>query len=279
MGNLRACFAVALLALAACGSDHAKVDASIVIIDSPTPDAKVWMDAPPGPNYDLTCLGSAAPTTAADPITVAGQTATLTMSGTSPVPMVDVAVFKTGTANALASVTSDGGGVFTTGNIATGGVPIDGYVRGMEPTYRSSYIYPPSVVDMSLTGVPVLLVSNQAFGFLANLAGVTQDDDNNGVLLVQVGDCTTPMTQPIDGATVQVQQNGTDVGTIFDLGALAAQAAGTFFVFNVPDGATQVLVSFNSMNFPTHTVAVHKKPTMGANPEATVTVLAARPGL
>jgi hypothetical protein len=278
MGNMRACFAVALLALAACGSDHGKADASIVIIDSPTPDAKVWMDAPPGPNYDLTCLGNAAPTTASDPITVGGQTATLTMSGTAPVPMVDVAVFKTGTANALASVTSDGGGVFMTGNIATGGVPIDGFIRAMEPTYRSSYIYPPSVVDMSLSGVPAILVSNQAFGFITNIAGVTQDDDNNGVLLIQVGDCTTPMPQPIDGATVVVQQNATDVGTIFDLGALAAQAAGTFFVFNVPDGATQVLVSYNGMNFPAHTVVAHKKP-MGANPEATVTALAARPGL
>jgi hypothetical protein len=193
--------------------------------------------------------------------------------------MVDVAVFKTDTANALATVTSDSGGVFTTGNIATGGVPIDGYIRGMEPTYRSSYIYPPSVVDMSLTGVPVLLVSNQAFGFVEMIASVTQDDDNNGVLLIQVADCTTtPMPQAIDGATVMVQQSGTDVGTIFDLGALAAQAAGTFFVFNVPDGATQVLVSYNGMNFPSHTVMARKRPA-GPNPEATVTVLAARPGL
>ena len=82
MGNLRACFVIASLALAAaCGSDHATPDASIKIIDAAPPDMKIWQDAPPGPDYDLTCYGGTAPTTATDPITVAGSTQALSMGG------------------------------------------------------------------------------------------------------------------------------------------------------------------------------------------------------
>lgn len=274
MGNLRACFAVATLALAACGSDHAAVDASIKIIDAPPPDMKVFEDAPP-PTYDLSCYGGTAPTTAADPITVSGTTQALSQGGAMAVPMVDVDFFKTGTATALATVVSDGTGAFTTGNIATGGVPLDGFVRAMEPTYRTTYLYPPNLVTASLSMVPVIMISNSTFGLLEMFSGAQQDDANNGLLVIAVTDCTTQT--PIAEATVKVQQNSTDVGTVFDLGQLAPQAAGTFFVFNVPDGPAQILVSYNGMNFPTRTVVAHKKPA-GQNTEATITATGIRPG-
>jgi hypothetical protein len=106
---------------------------------------------------------------------------------------------------------------------------------------------------------------------------VTQDDTANGALTVAVTDCSLTNPMPIDGATLKVQQGGQDVGTVFDLGALAAQAAGTFFVFNVPDGPTQLIVSFDNMTFPTRTVVAHKKP-MGMNTEGTLTATIVRPG-
>jgi hypothetical protein len=278
MGKLSACFAIASLALAAaCGSDNAKADASIKIVDAAIPDMKVWNDAPPGPDYDFTCYGGAAPTTAADPITVAGDTAALGQNGSTPVPNVDVDFYETGTATPLATVVSDASGSFTTGNIATGGTPIDGYVRAMEPTFRSTYLYPPNLVTASLAGVPVVMIGNDTFGFLTNIASVAQDDAVNGALVIAVTDCSSGQPTPIEGATVKVQQGGTDVGTVFDLGQLAPQAAGTFFAFNVPEGATQILVSYDGMNFPTRTVVAHKKPT-GEGAEGTITATAVRPG-
>jgi hypothetical protein len=276
MGNLRACSAVALLALAACGSDHSKVDASIQIMDAKEIDAKIWEDAPP-PMYDLTCYGVNPPTTAADPITISGSTQELGMNGTQPVPLVVVEVFKNGTVNPVATVTSDAQGAFMTGNIATGGTPLDGYIRAAKISYRTTYLYPPTVVAASLTGVPAILLSNTLFGQLDGFAnGGSQDDTNNGVLFFAVTDCSLTPT-PITEATVKVQQNGTDVGTIFDLGQLAPQAAGTYVVFNVPDGPTQILATYNSMAFPTRTVVAHKKPN-GLNSEGTVTFTTVRPG-
>jgi hypothetical protein len=279
MGNLRACFAVATLALVACGSDHAAVDASIKIIDAPPPDMKVFEDAPPA-TYDLSCLNNPAPTTATDPITIAGTTAELSQSGNA-IPNVAVDVFKTGTTAALATVTSDATGAFATGNIATATTPIDGYVRAVapldgttgEPVYRTTYLYPPSVVATSLTDVPVLLLSVATFG---QLSGGGQNDTANGALFFAVTDCNLTAQSLIAEATVKVQRNGADVGQIISLGSFIPQLAGTFVALNVPDGPATITASYNGMAFPAQNVAAFKKPT-GTGAVGTVTVTVVRP--
>lgn len=277
MGKLSACFAIAsLVFIGACGSDHATPDASIKIIDAMPDSPKVWEDAPPGPDYDLTCFGATAPTTAADPITLAGTTQTFGQNGGSSVPMVAVDVFKNSSNTPVASVVSDATGAFTTGNIATGGVPMDGYIRLAKSTYRTSYTYPPSPIVASLTDVPALLLSNSTFDQLAGVGG-GQDDTLNGALFFAVTDCNLATQTLIPEATVKVQQNGADVGTILDIGQFIPQADGTYVVLNVPDGATQILVSFNGMMFPTRTVGAFKKPA-GQNQEGTLTATAIRPG-
>lgn len=277
MGNMRACSAFALLALAACGSDHAKPDAQIIIPDAAI-DAKVWEDAPP-PSYDLSCYGGSAPTTAANPISIAGTTGTVGQGGQlTPVPNIPVDVFKTGTNTPAGTDISDNSGAFMISNIVTGGVPLDGYLRatdlGAMRIYRTSYLYPPSPITADLTGVPVTMISQQNFDFVRNIAQAQQDDANNGALLVLVVDCSM---MPIAEATITVKQNGADVGTIFGLGALLPQAAGTFFVFDVPDGGTDIVATYNNMTFPMRTVAAHKKPP-GPNSMGTLTTTAVRPG-
>jgi hypothetical protein len=281
MGNLRDCFVIASLALAAaCGSDHAAADASIKIIDAPMPDSKVFEDAPPA-TYDLTCLNNPAPTTAADPITVAGSTIELSQNGTA-IPMVAVAFFKTGTATALATVTSDSTGAFATGNIATGTTPINGYVRAVapldgmgNPVYRSTYLYPPSVVAMSLSDVPVPLLSVATFNQIAGIGG-GQNDTANGALFFAVTDCNVASQTLVAEATVKVQQSGTDVGTVVSLGSFIPQLAGTFVALDVPDGPATILATYNGMAFPAQTVAAFKKPN-GTGTVGTVTVTVVRP--
>ena len=276
MGNLKSCFIVATIALAACGSDKAKTpDAPIHVIDAAI-DAPVHMiDAPPdAPNYNFSCFGMANPTTAADPITIAGTTETFSMSGVQTVPNVAVDIFKSGTANPVDSQTSSAQGAFTSGNIATGGTPLDGYIKAGVAAYRTTYLYPPTPAVASLMNVPVIMLSTANFTLLTQFASVTQDDANNGVLFLTVTDCNN---MPINGATLSVKQNGADVGTQFDLGQLAQQAAGIVIVFNVPDGATDISASYNSMTFPMRSVLSHKKPN-GANSVGTITATAVRPG-
>ncbi len=275
MGKMKSCFIVATLALAACGSDKAAPDAQVVLIDSPMVDTPPPVDAAPdAPAYDFSCFGQPNPTTADDPITVAGTTETLSQSGLMTLSGVTVQIFKSGVAVAVDTQTSDANGNFTSGNIVTAGMPFDGYIKGSLASYRTSFLYPPTPPTASVTGVPVPLFSTQNFDLLAGFAQATQDDTNNGALFLTVTDCANT---PIDGATISVQQGGQDVGTQYDLGQLSQQAQGIIIVFNVPDGATDLSATYGSMTFPVHTVLAHKKPN-GMNTVGTLTLTTVRPG-
>jgi hypothetical protein len=277
MGNLRACFAVALLALAACGSDSAKVDAGIKLIDAAMPDSKVWNDAPPGPDYDFTCFNGTPPTTAPANINVTGSTQSFSMSGSDPVDAAVVDVFKNSdTTTSLANDTSDATGAFELMNIATGGTPIEGYIRASKAAFRTTYMYPPSAVNADLTGVPVIMFANAFFDAVAAQLG-GQDDATSGVMLFAVTDCDNTMQTLIGDASVTVEQGGTMVGTMIGLGLVDPSLDGTYLVTNVPDGETQIKATYDGMAFPVRTVRVYKKP-MGQNAEGTLTFTAVRPG-
>lgn len=267
------CLTLFSVAAVACGSDAAKNPDAAKEIDAKPNDAKVFLDGAGSGSgsYDFSCFGGTPTATSADPITVSGTTSELTMNGLTPTDGVAVSVFKTGDATALASVTSANGGAFASGNLATGGTPIDAFIKAAIAANRTTYLYPPSPAHANLANVPVPLVSNSLFGFLQQVAGVTQNDATNGALLVILSDCAQ---SPISGATVSVKQGSSDVGTQYDLGQLSPMAAGTVAVFNVPDGSTTLTAKFGSMTFPLRTVASHK----AANSVGSITATEVLPG-
>jgi hypothetical protein len=277
MGNLRASFAaVTALGLVACGSEKAKPDAP-VIIDAPI-DSKP-IDAPPdSPAVDLSCAGMPLPTTADDPVHAAGTTNQITLSGPSALGMATVRTFKVGTTQPINTVVSDAAGAYTTGNLVTGGTPLNAYLEGshadvMTTKFRTTYVFPPQPVNKSVPNVPILIASTDTFTQLSGFAGATQDDTANGALLVAVTDCAN---NPVTGATLTAKQGATDVGSIFDLGSLSPMAAGLFFVFNVPDGATDVNASLGGTSFLGHSVIAFKKGAAVTNGSITTTIV--RPG-
>ncbi len=93
-----------------------------------------------GPGAGFECLGKPLPTTAPASLTVSGQ---LKANALSPMalPSAAVAAFKTGVTTALDTTSSDGGGFYTL-TIASGGTPVDGYVRVSKSGYLTTYGYP-----------------------------------------------------------------------------------------------------------------------------------------
>jgi len=289
MGNKKALFAVGTTALTAlgtfvaCGSDKAKPDAAVVH-DSPAQHDAPADAAPDASPYDFTCYGGSASGSAMDPITVGGTTESFGQGGGSAVGGVAVDVYKNGVAAPVSSATSGSDGTFTAAPpIITAGTPFAGYIKAkLAPTYRVSYLYPPTPVTASIAGLPIPMIAQTTWDLLKQFVpGFTQDDTVDGALLITVTDCAN---MPINGATLKVQQNGSDVGDVHDLGQLQSQAAGIIIVSNVPDGATDVSATFGSMTFPTHTVLAHKEETVGgtgsgANAKiGTLTLTAVRPG-
>ena len=276
------------LGVAACGSDNKNTaDAGKTFMDAPP---KVFMDAPPkvfmdaAPvNYDFTCFGMTASATAPDPLALSGTAETL--NGQTPTAVKSRIQIFNGTTSVYDMPTADDG-TFTA-SLVTGGHPISGYAIATDvdaqgqvknpPTNRSTYFYPPGPIAAA-TSVTVPRVAPSLVATLGQL-GITQNDTNNGFLIVPVVDCSNGAAPvPINGATLTVKQNGADVGQAIDIGQFVTQLAGVWLVANVPDGDTTVGASYNNMTFPTHVVTAHKKTSDGADQLGTITITSVRPG-
>jgi hypothetical protein len=255
MGNLRAVLAAGVVCLFACGSKNntAVIDAP-VIPDAP-PDAPP--DSPPdAPSGDFSCLTATQGNTADDPITIGGLAGTISTGGLSPLGGIVIDIFKAGVATKVDEVTSaDVTGTFTSHDLVTGGVPFNGFVEATATDARTTFVFPSNPLAASFPTLPVPLVLTATFTTITTTIGVAQDDTMNGAMFVLVTDCAG---KPLDKAALSVEQAGKAVGTVFYLGTFSQQAIGAYFVFNVPDGETDVSAKFANMQFATHTVKAFK---------------------
>jgi hypothetical protein len=232
-------------ALAACGGGDAKPDALIKI-----PDAAI--DAAPDAFekvYDFSCLGNAAPTTATAMLTIGGTVSEVVVNGVTPgiqaahSSTVDVCkgtsttctnTDKLDTKMTPAMGCPAMGCPYTSDMLATNSMPFDIYVKTSKTADRTTFIYPPSPVTMSIANLPAVMFSNAALQALG-LVGITQDP-GKAIILLAVTDCANqPITEDI---TLSIKQGGTPIAGAneVDLGQFAAQLAGTKAIFNVPAG-------------------------------------------
>jgi hypothetical protein len=252
MSNVRTTL-VALLGVAACGgSDSSKqVDAGTQTADAPA-DAKVFEDAP-APTYDFSCKSSSAPTTAATSITLSGTVQHLDLVGTTPsATPVDGSVVKVCTDGSLcinamsgerARAYSDATGAFALGPIdnAPNPAPLDVFLRMASGNVRTTLVYPPSPWIADQANIPILSLSSNVMTALGVACG--HSDTGNGLVAVAITDCANKPITDTQNVKITITQNGAAVPTVsvFDLGGLSSQFAGTFFVCSVPANSTSFL--------------------------------------
>jgi hypothetical protein len=253
MGKLRVSL---VLALAACGSSNNNT-ADAPPKDAPV-DTKVFLDAPPdAPSmYDFSCLGQAFPTTAPAAVDASGTAETLNSSFMlTPVtgatvdacPSASLTCPANGPNKRLAATTTDMNGNWAFTALPTAMVPLDLYVKAIKTGELTTYLYPAHPLAATLAMAPMLMLSSTQLGLVSSVAGVTLTPGDSTVVVLVLDCANMPITS---GATVTVQQGGTDVGMQFS----SAQAMGSTIVFNVPPGATTIGASYNGMTFPTHPV-------------------------
>ena len=131
-----------LFAVAACGASPAAPDAPLDAraLDARSPDAPA--DSPPdaaGPN--LACLGQAPPSTAPDPLPVAGKLFAVDHYDVAPVTGGTVVLRRRGTDAVLAQTTTAADGSFTM-SVASGGAPVDAYFAIAADGYRPTRVEP-----------------------------------------------------------------------------------------------------------------------------------------
>ena len=229
------------------------------------------IDAPP--NFDFSCIGNAAPGSAAANITVSGTVTEIDVNGITPSfkafanAHVDVCTGNCVATNNLGSGSSDGSGAFSIGPFATGGTPVDGYLKITPPLTGSGsndtagLEYPADPIVANLAGVPTFTATPNAKIVLANLCG--QDWSSQGALAIAVTDCANMPITDTTNTTLVVQQGGSAVaGTaVINLGMLSSMAAGTYLICKVPPNAsTDVNATYMATTglktFRLHTVSI-----------------------
>jgi hypothetical protein len=155
-----------------------------------------------GPGAGFECLGKPLPTTAPATIHVAGFTRQNALSPTA-LQTASVRAFKSSdTTTALDTTSSDGSGHYAL-SIATGGAPVDGYLRVTNSGYIPTYAFPavPLAADDS---VNVLVITSTELNLLAGAVGESPTPDD-GFLGIVVTDCDG---NPLTGATVSSNPPG-----------------------------------------------------------------------
>lgn len=216
--------------------------------DAGAPDASPEAEAGVDP---FACLGQPLPAAAPAMLQIGGTTVGINQM---PIDAVDVEAFIGASTTAAATTTSAATGVYSL-TIASGGVPIDGYLHASKNGLIDSYFYPPTPVAASTNQANILLATVQTFTLLAGLAGVTADPAR-GTLVVAVGDC---LGRPVPGASITVQPAGTTRylrNNAPDQAATDTDATGLAAAFNVPAGAVTVGATVGGRTLRAHMLTV-----------------------
>ena len=186
-----------------------------------------------GPGAGFECLGKPLPTTAPSTILVSGQ---LTANALNPTALqsAGVAAIKASdTTMVLDTTTSDGSGHYTL-TVATGSVPVNGFLRITKSGYLPTYGYPavPLAADQTDN---VLVITSTEFNFLAGAVGESPTP-GDGFIGIVVRDCAgTPLT----GATVASNPPGRihyNAAGAPSSSATSTSTDGVAYIFNVAAG-------------------------------------------
>jgi hypothetical protein len=220
--------AFASLALAACSHhpNQTTGDAQKPLHDAGVfLDGFVFMDAPPN---------------VPPMITVSGNVSAQGLNNSTPVKNAAVGVYRSSAdTTPLAIGTSDAQGNYSI-QVATGGAPIDGFVKSSATGYLDTYIYPAGAMDADVGSADANMVTQGNFNLLATFAGATQDGDK-GLVVIEVID---QHQQTIGGATVvSVAASGAyrydDASSgLPSSSATATSSDGVGYLFDVPGSVT-----------------------------------------
>jgi hypothetical protein len=205
-----------------------------------------------GPASGFECLGATLPTTAPASITVSGRILQNAFAQTA-LPNAEVVASRTGI-DTLAADTSFTDGSYSV-TFATGGTPVDGFLRVLKSGLLPTYAYPSRPLAGNLTNNNVLVITSIEFGILATAVDESHTA-GNGFIGVVVKDCSGT---PLAGATVQTNPPGANAVHYNVAGAPSSTATSTAadglaYVFNVPAGNVTVMATASGHTLRQHVV-------------------------
>jgi len=229
-----------LAVLVGCGSDGKDKGSTDANVNN-GPDAFQFRDAPP---------------TQTVMVTVSGQATERTQAGATPLAGVSIKAFRNADENTpLGMTTSDAQGNYSI-TAMTNGEAIDGYLQATKQGYLDTYLYPPYPLMMDYNNAPVIMLTQQTFDTLSNIAQGAQMPGKGFIALV-VTDGTNPVGGAMASSTpaASVVRYNAMVGSFVlpSSTATTTYTDGIAYLFNETPG--QVTVSATGpMTFASHNV-------------------------
>ena len=219
---------------------------------------RALIDSPPAidaKSFDLSCLGSADPTTtSAGTVTVGGTAETVSISGAGGASGVSLTLIEDGSDD-LQTVTSGSDGSFTFTPVETNGSAVALTLQSTGSGDREDFVFPAAPLVADQTNVPVLEITDADLGELSLLTGSANTAD--GVFVLELADCSGA---PIGGATIALAQGGSDVGSVVDIGQFEAALAGTYIGVSMSRRRpTTITATLEGHTFRTRTGAVGRQ--------------------
>jgi len=190
-------------------------------------------------------------------ITVSGTATAQSLQGAMPVEGLTVAAFKaTDEATAVVMTTTDAAGMYTL-TIPTGGVPVDGFIKGTKAGFADTYLYAPEPLVADFAGGSLNMLTNGNNGnydLLHTLCQAGAADPTKGLIAVIVQDAAAA---PVAGATVDANPAASKTcysGDQFPDGSkTATNADGLAIMFNTLGNET-VSATLTGSTFKSHAV-------------------------
>ncbi len=175
-------------------------------------------------------------------ITITGQAAEVSTSGSIPLAGVAVSAYRNGNdSTTVAMATTDASGNYTL-TITTNGQALDGYIKASLTDYVDTYLYPPFALSENFDGASLKMIKPGTVGLLHGACGAGVVDETKGLIAAIVASAPNTSAAPVEGATVSstpaaskycYNSNGLPSNM-----ATATAADGIGYMFNVTGEAT-----------------------------------------
>lgn len=172
----------------------------------------------------------------------------------SPAEGVLIEAFKNGSSTPIAMTTTDAQGNYSL-VITTGGVAVDGYLKGTFNGLIDTYLYPPKPLAEDYDMAAINMIDSGTMNLLSNNLCRNAQETTNGVIGLIVADAAR---MPVAGATVSSTPAAAkycyNQGGFPNQNAAMTEGDGLAYMLNLPAGAVTVSASMSGTTFSSHQV-------------------------
>jgi hypothetical protein len=194
-----------------------------------------------------------APPSAPPMITITG-TAIARSTSSMPLEGVTIAAYRSGDDSTVVAMTTTAANGSYTLVVPTGGVALDGYLKGTISGYLDSYLYAPSVIVADMDSASMNMITSGTRDLLANtICAANQLPTNGMIAAITIDAAENPVAGAMVTSSPAASKTCYNMGGFPNKNATATDTDGTVYLFNVT-GQASLSATATGTTFSSHSV-------------------------